>query len=122
MLAGALPCAALTPAPGERIAWFTADLTIRNDTSIDVREEFVVHSEETYFKWGWFRFLPISSDARWDKRFGGGGKTTREYESRFWKSPRTASRFRMTMEAARAMLSCESENLTCRSQEAITEL
>jgi len=34
-------------------------------------KKFVVHSEETYFKWGWFDFFPISSDARWDKRFGG---------------------------------------------------
>ncbi|MBZ5662642.1 MAG: DUF2207 domain-containing protein [Acidobacteriia bacterium] len=72
ILAAARPCAAITPAPGERIVSFTADLTVRKDTSVDVREQFVVHSEETYFKWGLVRYLPIGSDARWDDRFGGG--------------------------------------------------
>jgi len=42
----------LDPSAGERIVWFTADLTIRNDTSIDVREEFVVHSEGNVFQVG----------------------------------------------------------------------
>ena len=72
VLAAALPCAAVTPAPGERIVRFTADLTVHKDTSIDVREEFVVRSEETYFKYGLVRYLPIGSDARWDDRLGGG--------------------------------------------------
>ena len=68
---GALPCAGTNRAPGEKIVSFAADITVREDTSIEVREEFVAHSEETYFKWGMIRHLPISSNERWDKRFGG---------------------------------------------------
>jgi hypothetical protein len=71
ILVGVLPCSGITPAPGERITQFTADLTIRKDTSMEVREDFSVHSEETYFKLGLARFLPVDSEARWDKRFGG---------------------------------------------------
>ena len=70
-MAVAVPCSATKPAPGERIISFATDITVREDTSILVREEFVVHSEETWFKWGMVRHLPISSNERWDKRFGG---------------------------------------------------
>ena len=66
-----MPCAGVTRAPGERVISFVADITVREDMSIEVREEFVVHSEESYFKWGMIRHLPISSNERWDKRFGG---------------------------------------------------
>jgi predicted membrane protein DUF2207 len=70
-IVGAAPCAGVTRAPGERIISFATDITVREDTSIVVREEFTVHSEGTYFKWGMIRHLPISSNERWDKRFGG---------------------------------------------------
>ena len=70
-MAVAIPCSATKPAPGERIISFATDITVREDTSILVREEFVVHSEETWFKWGMVRHLPISSNERWDQRFGG---------------------------------------------------
>jgi hypothetical protein len=73
-LLGVVPCAGTKYAPGEKIVSFGADITVREDTSIQVREEFVVHSEETYFKWGMIRHLPISSNERWDKRFGGESK------------------------------------------------
>jgi hypothetical protein len=66
-----MPCAGVTRAPGEKVISFVADITVREDMSIEVREEFVVHSEESYFKWGMIRHLPISSNERWDKRFGG---------------------------------------------------
>ena len=66
-----LPCSATKPAPDEKVISFAADVTLREDTSIEVREEFVVHSEETYYKWGMVRHLPISSTERWDKRFAG---------------------------------------------------
>jgi Predicted membrane protein (DUF2207) len=72
-ICAALPCFGTTPAPDERITQFTADLTLRKDTSMEVREDFLVHSEETYFKQGLVRFLPVNSEARWDKRFGGDG-------------------------------------------------
>ena len=71
ILAGIIPCSATKPAPGERIISYAADVTVREDTSIEVREEFAVHSEETYFKWGMIRHLPISSNERWDRRFAG---------------------------------------------------
>jgi hypothetical protein len=70
-IVGAVPCAGVTRAPGERIISFATDITVREDTSIEVREEFTVHSEGSYFKWGMVRHLPISSNERWDKRFGG---------------------------------------------------
>ena len=68
---GILPCAGVTRAPGEKIVSLAADITVREDTSIEVREEFVVHSEESYFKWGMIRHLPITSNERWDNRFAG---------------------------------------------------
>src|ERR1700730_1178224 len=68
---GAVPCAGTKRAPGEKIDSFATDITVHEDTSTEVREEFVVHSEETYFKWGMIRHLPITSNERWDKRFGG---------------------------------------------------
>ena len=71
IIAGAVPCSATKPAPGEKIISFATDITVREDTSIEVREEFVIHSEETFFKWGMIRHLPISSNERWDKRFAG---------------------------------------------------
>jgi len=71
IIAAIVPCSATKPAPGERIISFAADITVREDTSVEVREEFVVHSEETYFQWGMIRHLPISSEERWDKRFVG---------------------------------------------------
>jgi hypothetical protein len=71
IIAGIVPCSATKPAPGEKIISFTTDIIVREDTSIEVREEFVIHSEETFFKWGMIRHLPISSNERWDKRFAG---------------------------------------------------
>ena len=71
MILATLPCWGTKSAPGEKIVSFAVDITVRKDTSIEVREKFVVHSEETYFKWGMIRHLPISSNERWDRRFGG---------------------------------------------------
>jgi uncharacterized membrane protein len=73
-IAAAIPSSATKPAPGDRIISFATDITVREDTSIEVREEFVVHSEEAWFKWGMIRHLPISSNERWDQRFAGEGK------------------------------------------------
>jgi len=66
MIAGGVPCSATKPAPDEKIISFAADITVREDTSVEVREEILVHSEETYFKWGMIRHLPISAEVRWD--------------------------------------------------------
>ncbi len=64
MIVGGVPCSATRPAPDEKIISFAADITVREDTSVEVREEFVIHSEETYFQWGMIRHLPISSEER----------------------------------------------------------
>ena len=67
----AIPCAGVTRAPGEKIVSFAEDITVHEDASIEVREEFVVHSEEAYFKWGMVRHLPIDFTDRSDERFAG---------------------------------------------------
>jgi hypothetical protein len=64
-----VPCAGVTRAPGEKIVSFSEDVTVHGDASIEVREEFVVHSEESYFKYGMVRHLPITPDARKDRRY-----------------------------------------------------
>ena len=63
--------AKLVAAPGERIVSFQAEITVNVDGTFVVREEFVVHSEGSYFKYGFTRNLPINSEARWDKRYAG---------------------------------------------------
>jgi hypothetical protein len=67
----AIPCAASKHAPGEKVISFSADVTVQTDTSIDVREEITVHSEETFFKNGMVRYLPANSKGRRDKKFTG---------------------------------------------------
>ena len=42
MIVGTEPCAGVTRASGERIVSFAADITVREDMSIEVREEFVI--------------------------------------------------------------------------------
>jgi Predicted membrane protein (DUF2207) len=64
ILGAACLCAADRPSPLERIASFTVDLTVRKDSSVEVREDFQLHSEEAYFNWGLVRYLPIGPDAR----------------------------------------------------------
>jgi hypothetical protein len=66
---GAVPCAASKHAPGEKVISFSADVTVQTDTSIDVREEIIVHSEELFFKNGMVRYLPANMKGRRDKKF-----------------------------------------------------
>src|SRR4029077_7939038 len=42
----------------ERIVSFVSDVSLRKNTTLAVREEFTVHSEGKYFKWGMIRDLP----------------------------------------------------------------
>jgi len=74
IVAEAVLRAAALQAAGDRFVSFAADVTVREDTTLEVREEFLVHSEGTYFKWGMVRMLPIGGEARWDRRFVGGSK------------------------------------------------
>ena len=55
----------------DRIVSFASDVTLRGDATLEVREEFVAHSEGEYFRYGMIRELPIDSEARWDRRFVG---------------------------------------------------
>ena len=70
-----LVCAAahakLVAAPGEQVTSFDADIVVNADSTLTVREDFVVHSEGSYFKYGFTRQLPIDDEARWDERYKG---------------------------------------------------
>ena len=57
--------------PLDRIVFFASDVTLRKDSTLEVREEFVAHSEGDYFRYGMVRDLPIDSEARWDRRLVG---------------------------------------------------
>ena len=57
--------------PLDRILSFTSDVTLREDATLEVREEFVAHSAGDYFRYGMVRDLPIDSEARWDSRLVG---------------------------------------------------
>ena len=55
----------------DRILSFTSDVTLRANATLQVREEFVVHSAGDGFRYGMVRDLPIDSEARWDQRLVG---------------------------------------------------
>ena len=55
----------------ERIVSFASDVSLRKNGALEVREEFTVHSEGVYFRYGMIRDLPIDSEARWDRRLVG---------------------------------------------------
>ena len=63
--------AKLVAAPGEQITSFNADIVVNPDGTLTVTEDFVVHSEGSYFKYGFIRNLPIDDEARWDERYKG---------------------------------------------------
>ena len=63
--------AKLVAAPGEQITSFDADITVNPDSTLTVREDFVVHSEGSYFRYGFIRDLPIDDEARADTRYAG---------------------------------------------------
>jgi hypothetical protein len=56
--------AKLVVAPGEQITSFNADIVVNPDATLTVTEDFVVHSEGSYFKYGFIRNLPIDDEAR----------------------------------------------------------
>src|ERR1700757_2893694 len=63
--------AKLVAAPGEQITSFSVDIVVNPDATLTVTEDFVVHSEGSYFKYGFIRNLPIDDEARWDERYKG---------------------------------------------------
>jgi Predicted membrane protein (DUF2207) len=66
---GSAPSKSATPL--DRILSFESDVTLRKDATLEVREEFVAHSEGDYFRYGMVRDLPIDSEARWDRQLVG---------------------------------------------------
>jgi hypothetical protein len=58
-------------ASGGGIASFRADITVREDATLAVREELAVNSAGVYFKYGFMRSLPIDGNERWDRRYVG---------------------------------------------------
>jgi hypothetical protein len=63
--------AKLVAAPGEQITSFNADIVVNPDATLTVTEDLVVHSEGSYFKYGFIRNLPIDDEARWDEQYAG---------------------------------------------------
>jgi len=53
------------------ITFFRADVTVRQDASLEVREEIIVNDATQYYPRGFARVMPINSEDRWDSRFVG---------------------------------------------------
>lgn len=63
--------AAHSAASGGGISSFRADITVREDATLEVREELALNSAGVYFKYGFMRTLPIGGNERWDRRYVG---------------------------------------------------
>jgi len=61
--------ARLDAANGPVITSFRADVTVRKDATLEVREEVVVNNGSSYYNQGFRRDLPISATDRWDPRY-----------------------------------------------------
>ncbi len=66
-----VPAVARPDAAGYGIRSFRADITVREDASLEVREDFALNSAGVYFKYGFIRTLPIDGNDRWDRRYVG---------------------------------------------------
>lgn len=53
------------------ITFFRADVTVREDATLEVREEIAVRNASSFYKHGFQRDLPISLTDRWDTRYVG---------------------------------------------------
>ena len=53
------------------ITFFRTDVTVKEDATLEVREEIVVNNASSFYKYGFMRSLPISSEDRWDRRYVG---------------------------------------------------
>jgi len=50
---------------------FRADVTVLDNGALEVDEEFTVNNAASFYKYGFRRDLPITSEDRWDPRFAG---------------------------------------------------
>jgi hypothetical protein len=53
------------------ITFFRADVTVREDATLEVREEIAVNNAASFYKYGFRRDLPVSPGDRWDPRYVG---------------------------------------------------
>jgi Predicted membrane protein (DUF2207) len=56
------------------ITFFRADVTVREDATLEVREEIAVSGAASFYKYGFRRDLPVSPGDRWDPRYVGAYK------------------------------------------------
>lgn len=56
------------------ITFLRADVTVREDATLEVREEIAVNDSASFYKRGFRRDLPISPNDRWDSRYVGAYK------------------------------------------------
>jgi hypothetical protein len=53
------------------ITFFRAEVSVREDATLEVREEITVNDAAPFYKYGFRRDLPISPEERWDIRYVG---------------------------------------------------
>jgi hypothetical protein len=72
-LAGSCVCRIASADNGARpgITFFRADVTVRENATLEVREEIAVRNASSFYKHGFQRDLPISLTDRWDTRYVG---------------------------------------------------
>ena len=53
------------------ITSFRTDVWVKEDTTLEVREEIVLNNAGEFYRWGFMRNLPIGSEDRWDPKYVG---------------------------------------------------
>ncbi|HXN50404.1 MAG TPA: DUF2207 domain-containing protein [Candidatus Acidoferrum sp.] len=53
------------------ISAFRSDVTVKQDATLEVREEITLNSGGKYYRYGFVRHLPIGSEDRWDPKYVG---------------------------------------------------
>jgi predicted membrane protein DUF2207 len=53
------------------ITFFRTDVTVKEDATLEVREEISVNNAFSFYRYGFMRNLPIDSQDRWDRRYVG---------------------------------------------------
>ncbi len=74
ILAALYPCGPVQAGPSQPsgITFFRTDVTVREDATLEVREEIVVKDAAAFYKRGFIRNLPLSYDDRWVPSAGRG--------------------------------------------------
>src|ERR1700736_544126 len=66
---GSAICSETTERGG--ISAFRSDVTVKQDATLDVREEITLDSGGKYYRYGFVRNLPVGSEDRWDPKYFG---------------------------------------------------